>query len=61
MTCVMQEAGAALCDALIDYVYPSAAQRETVLSQPLFSFSDQQEVITEVLVNIFMHAMPIRT
>lgn len=30
----MQEAGAALCDGLIDYLFPNAAHREAMLAHP---------------------------
>jgi hypothetical protein len=30
----VQEAGAALCDGLIDYLFPNAAHREAMLAHP---------------------------
>ena len=37
----LQEAGAAVCDSLIDYLFPNAAHRTAVLQQPSSSMPDQ--------------------
>jgi hypothetical protein len=42
----VQEAGAALCDALIDLMFPNAAQREAMLAHPC-PINDRPNVLAD--------------
>jgi len=45
----LQQAGMALCDALIDYLVPSPTQREAILSNPTMNVGEQQEDLENVV------------
>lgn len=45
----LQQAGMALCDALIDYLVPNPEQRESMLSDPLITINSQPDELENVV------------